>query len=183
MAVALYAALGDPAALARNTVLPADHSLRDLASYMADHPRDARGWVLRARAEAEAERFADAARSYARAVSFPKVAQDPAIWCEYADALGMAQGGRLAGEPQKLIAQALTKDPTHPQALEMAGSAAYEIEDYHTAAKHWRALLERMPANARQQRTELEAAIARTERLAATRLPGRASLANNLTQP
>ena len=70
----------------------------------------------------------------------------PAVWCEYADALGMAQGGRLEGRPRELIERALALNPAHPKALEMAGSAAYERGDFAAAARHWKALLAQLAA-------------------------------------
>jgi cytochrome c-type biogenesis protein CcmH len=113
----------------------------------------------------EADRFADAAASYEKALATtPKVAADPGVWCEYADALGMAQGGALAGRPRELVMRALTLDPAHPKALEMAGSAAFEQQDFAAAAQYWQQLLAQLPASSLRHR-ELAAAIARAERL------------------
>jgi cytochrome c-type biogenesis protein CcmH len=138
----------------------------DLAAEVARNPGNGRAWVLLARAEFETDRFAEAAAAYARAVAAsPKVARDPAVWCEYADALGMAQGGSLAGVPRNLIARALEINPSHPKALEMAGSAAYEARDYELAATRWRELLVQIPERSRE-RGELAAAIARADELA-----------------
>jgi cytochrome c-type biogenesis protein CcmH/NrfG len=136
-----------------------------LQRHVAKHPRDARAMVLLARSEIEADRFAEAAMLYERALAASrKVAADPGVWCEYADALGMAQGGALAGKPLAAIERALAMDGAHPKALEMAGSAAYEQKDYAGAVRHWRRLLAAMPGNA-PGRDELSAAIARAERL------------------
>ncbi len=122
--------------------------------------------MLLARAEAAADRFAPAVDAYRRALDVaPKVSRDPAIWCEYADALGMAQGGRLAGAPRELVMRALALDPAHPRALEMAGSAAYEAREFASAAGYWRELVRRLPEGSSAQR-ELAAAIARADRLA-----------------
>ncbi len=76
----------------------------------------------------------------------------------------MAQGGTLAGQPRELVMHALTLDPAHPKALEMAGSAAYEQRDYATAVRHWQRLLAQLPERSSEQR-ELAAAIARAERM------------------
>ena len=123
--------------------------------------------MLLARLDFEADRFADAATSYAQAIAASdKVARDATVWCEYADALGMAQGGSLAGRPRELIAQALTLDATHARALEMAGSAAFEQNDPGAAAGYWRQLLAQLPDGSPQRR-ELAAAAARAEQLAA----------------
>lgn len=122
--------------------------------------------VFLAREYADAGRFAAAARAYERALlASPRVAADPQIWCELADALGMAQGGALRGRPQELIDQALALRPHHPRALEMAGSAQYEAGNYEQALKYWQPLLAQLPASSTRHQ-ELAAAIERTRRLA-----------------
>ena len=142
--------------------------MRRLSAHLEKQPRDARGWVILARLAADRERFEEAAQAYAKALAAsPKVAADAAVWCEYADALGMAQGGNLAGRPRELIDRALALDPNHPKALELAGSSEYERGDYAAALGFWRPLLAAQQPGSRAH-AELAAAIARTERLAAT---------------
>jgi cytochrome c-type biogenesis protein CcmH len=124
-------------------------------------PPVGRAWVLRARSYMEAERFEDAANAYEKGLSASrKVAADPQVWCELADALGMAQGGNLRGRPRELIARALSLNPAHPRALEMAGSAAYEAGEYRLAEAYWRELLAQVPAGTSTHR-ELMGAIER----------------------
>lgn len=138
-----------------------------LRAHLEQQPGDARSWVIYARMQAELGRFPEAAQAYEQALTRPsRVTRDPAVWCEYADALGMAQGGKLAGKPRALIARALALDAHHPKALEMAGSAAFEQGDYGETLRFWRPLLARLGAGSQAHR-ELTAAIARTERLAA----------------
>jgi cytochrome c-type biogenesis protein CcmH len=144
--------------------------LRMLREHLEREPRDARAWVIYARLQAEMERFADAAHAYEKGLALSaKVARDPALWCEYADALGMARGGRLEGKPRELIDRALALDSRHPKALEMAGSAEYELGRYERALDYWRPLQALLAPGSRPQ-VELAAAIERTERLAAARL-------------
>ena len=129
--------------------------------------------MILARLQADRDRFEEAAQAYDKALALSsKVATDPAVWCEYADALGMTQGGRLAGRPRELIERALALNPNHPKALEMAGSAEYGQGDYASALRYWRPLLAALEPGSREH-TELAAAIARTERMAATSLPAR----------
>jgi cytochrome c-type biogenesis protein CcmH len=130
--------------------------------------RDGRAWVLLARLDFAADRYADAATEFAQALEVSKqVAGDPSVWCEYADALGMAQGGSLAGKPGELIMHALTLDPNNAKALEMAGSAAFEQNNPAAAAGYWRQLLAQLPPRS-QERQELAIAVARAEELAAS---------------
>lgn len=162
-----------PVAQAIDSGAEADSEVRRLRAHLERQPRDARGWVILARLQADRDRFQEAAQAYEIALALPsKVANDPAVWCEYADALGMTQGGKLAGRPRELIERALALNPNHPKALEMAGSAEYGQGDYASALRYWRPLLAALEPGSRAH-TDLAAAIARTERMAATSLPAR----------
>ena len=173
LAFAMYAIVGEPSAVSAGVAAATPAAGRDastrrdeLATHLARSPRDGRSWVLLARMDFDAERFNDAAAAYERAIAASaKVAADPAIWCEFADALGMAHGGVLTGKPRELVMQALVRDPAHPKALEMAGSAAFEAREYHSASGYWRALLAQMPPGTREYR-DLAAAVLHAERLA-----------------
>ena len=135
------------------------------------NPRDGRGWVLLAYAEMEAQQFGAAVAAFEKAVAVSwRVAADPAVWCEYADAAGMAQGGSLAGRPTELVMHALALRADHPKALEMAGSAAYERRDFSEAVRFWRQLLPQLTPQSQAQR-ELTEAIARAERRGKVELP------------
>lgn len=145
----------------------------ELRAQAERNPRDGRAWVLLAYAEFEADAYAASAAAYERAVTVsPKVAADPGVLCDWADALGMAQGGQLAGRPREIVDQALALRPDYPKALEMAGSAAYEAREFATAVRYWRRLAGALaPGDTHHQ--ALAEAIARAERLAATALPPR----------
>ena len=127
-----------------------------------EEPQDGRGWVLEARRHMQADRFTDAAAAYEKGLAASrKVAGDPLVWCELADALGMAQGGRLAGRPAELVQKALALGPAHPRALEMAGSVAYEARDYRRAVVFWEQLLVQLaPGSA--EHAQLSQAISRS---------------------
>lgn len=136
------------------------------------NPRDGRAWALLAYAEFEAEAYAESAAAFEKAVAVSaKIAADPGVLCDWADAAGMAQGGALKGRPRELISRALAQRPNHPKALEMAGSAAYEQREYSMAAEYWRQLLPQIAPRSEQHRA-LQAAIARAEKLSAS--PGAA---------
>jgi len=158
-----------PAAL--NSPAEIDAYASELRAHLEKRPGNARSWVIFARMQAELDRFPEAAHAYENGLArSSKVAADPAVWCEYADALGMAQGGRLAGKPRELVERALALNPNYPKALEMAGSSDYEQGDYRAALRFWRPLLAAQQPGS-QAYAELAAAIARTERLAAISLP------------
>lgn len=156
-----FEGLGGPLAPGR---LPA---LRDeLARHLADDPRDGRAWALLGRVELALDRYPEAAAAFDRATrASRKVAGDPGVWVDFAEAVGMAEGGTLVGRPERLVARALEIDPLHPRALELAGSLAAEKGDHAGAARQWAALLDRLDATD-PRRAVLGQAIARAERLA-----------------
>lgn len=140
---------------------PRPDNLGELERHLQRNPGDARAWAIYARVRAERGEFAAAESAYAQAVSARgRVALDPTIWCEYAEAVAMGNGGRLIGRPETLIARALQLNPRHPRALEMAGSAAIEQERYVEALQHWEQLLELLPVDA-PQHAELLSAVER----------------------
>ncbi len=159
--LAAFKAIGGPATA---EALPA---MRErLAKHVAEHPKDGRAWVLLGRTSLAMDRFAEADKAFGEAVKDRKVALDPGVWCDYADAAALAQGGKLEGRPAELVAKALAIDANHPQALEMAGSIAIERGDMAGAARHWKALLAQMPEDL-PQRAQLARAVEKVERLAA----------------
>ena len=172
----LYFTVGRPGALTEDDApQPADavkgDYIEQLQKHLSRQPRDGRGWVLLARAQADRNEFKAAAQAYEKAITVSaKVAKDPGVLCEYADALGMAQGGNLSGRPAELIAQAMAIDPAHPVALEMAGSVAYGEGRYGDAVRYWKQLLADL-APGSDRHGELSAAVARAERKAAVSLP------------
>lgn len=145
----------------------------ELEQHLQRQPKDGRALVFKARLDMEAQRFEQAAAGYARAVEVaPKVARDAGVWVEYAEARGMALGGTLVGEPEQLLQRALALDARHAQALDLAGSAAWERRDFAQAAHHWQRLLEQTAAGSARH-AALSAAIARAELRAQLTLPAR----------
>jgi tetratricopeptide (TPR) repeat protein len=144
--------------------------LAELKAAVVQDPRNARAWVLLGLMHADATRYAESAKAFEQALATsPKVALDPAVWCEYADVLGMAQG-TLVGKPTEAIQKALALKSDHPKALEMAGSAAYERRDFASAADFWSRLLPKFEAGT-EAHGQLSAAIERARRQASVSLP------------
>jgi cytochrome c-type biogenesis protein CcmH len=143
VAVLVYAQLGNRAALDPLLATPpAQASAEDvevlvqrLADRMKANPEDPAGWMLLGRAYAGLQRFDLSRDAYAQAIQ--RKAPDAQLLADYADVLAMTQGGKLAGEPEKLVLQALALEPDHLKALALAGSAAMERGDFKTAVRHW----------------------------------------------
>ncbi len=147
LTIGTYIALGNPAATDPKKV--AVHASRpdnaqivamveNLAAKVRERPDDARGWALLARSMGALGRFKESAEAYEHLVKIaPK---DPQILADYADALGMAQGGKLGGRPLELAEEALAIDPRHRKALALAGTAAMDAGDFATANRYWETL-------------------------------------------
>ena len=151
-AVGLYFVVGNPQALAPQAATDAAHNLdaqkiqvlvERLAERLKNNPDEVQGWVMLARSYAVLGRFDEAAAAYAHAAA--RLPGDAQVLADYADALAMAQGRRLQGEPEKIIARALQADPDNVKALALAGTVAFEKQDYASAVAHWERILRLVP--------------------------------------
>lgn len=114
-----------------------------LAARLQQNPNDPGGWVLLGRSLGTLGQFERSAAAYGKAVQlFP---QDAGLLADHADALAMARGRRLEGEPMAIIQRALALDPGHLKALSLAGSAEFERKDYAAAIRYWERILKLAP--------------------------------------
>jgi cytochrome c-type biogenesis protein CcmH len=116
-----------------------------LARRLDTSPGDAEGWAMLARSYAVLGRQANAVDAYARAVALR--ADDAALLADYADALATKDGHGLAGEPMKLVAQALKLDPANVKARSLAATDAFDRHDYAQAVQHWEQVVSAGPAD------------------------------------
>jgi len=138
-----YLAVGSPQRLADDPAAvpgagPWGEAIRQLQHELAAHPDEVRLWVLLARAYAAAGEPVPAAQALQRARALRP--RDAGLLADHADFLARLQGSRLDGEPMRLVQQALALDPDQPQALALAGAAAYARRDFVQAARHWERL-------------------------------------------
>ena len=106
-----------------------------LAERLRQDPSDGEGWSMLARSYSVMERNAEALDAYARAVALRK--DDPSLLVDYADALAVKNNHSLAGEPMKLITQALKIDPANLKGLALAGTDAFVRGDFVQAVRYW----------------------------------------------
>ena len=159
--VAGYAWHGNPSLMfdgdipvASGTVRTAPHAMGDeqmaglveqLAKRMEQQPDDVEGWVMLARSYASMGQYEKAVPAYRKALALRK--DDAGLLADFADLLGVAQGRSLEGEPSQVIEQALKIDPNQLKALALAGTAAFNREDYKGALKHWEKMVAVGPAD------------------------------------
>ena len=186
LAFGLYSLRGNPGALGDERAalseewlqagLPADGEALEplqaaLTAHLEQQPNDPRALVLQARLDMRGGRFEAAVTAYARAMAGrSKATNDAGVWVEYAEAHGMAQGRTLQGEPMRLVHKALALDAHHFQALDLAGSAAWEQRDYAGAVSYWQRLLVQIPARD-PRHAELSQAIERAQQRVRLSLP------------
>jgi cytochrome c-type biogenesis protein CcmH len=151
-ATGLYFAVGTPAGLAPEQARAGGHDLTPqqveelvakLAARMKESPENGEGWVMLGRSYAALERYVEAAEAYAQAVA--RIPNDAQLLVDYADVLAMSRGRKLAGEPEKLVQRALAIDPNNGKALALAGTAAFDRQDYATAVNYWQRLAASLP--------------------------------------
>lgn len=151
---------GDEHALGKGQI---EALTQKLADRLKSQPDDAEGWSMLGRSYAVLGRYADAAAAFRAAIKLKP--DDAQAFADAADAIGMAQGRQLAGEPEKLLARALELDPDNPKALGLAGTIAFDQGKHALAAKHWeRAMKALEPASPLAQ--QLQGAIDEARRRA-----------------
>ncbi len=99
------------------------------------NPKDVAAWAMLAHSYDMLGKFAESSKAYASLAQLAP--NDAQVLADYADALGVANGRTLAGEPAALIRKALAIDPRNVKALTLAGTEAYERADYPGAAAQW----------------------------------------------
>jgi len=152
-----YAWIGNPQALdptLRSAAAPADAAaaptaitpaqiesmVQLLETRVTERPDDADGWAMLGRARALLDRHVQAAPAFKRAMELRP--GDANLIADYADALAMASGRSLDGEPARLVERALKLDPDNLKALSLAGTVAFNGGNYARAITLW----ERMAA-------------------------------------
>lgn len=135
-----------PAPGGRHSVSPEQiqQMVAALAERLKAQPNDVEGWLMLGRSYTALSRYRDAAVALRRAVDLSP--GNATLLADLADITGMAQGRRLAGEPARLVQQALDADPRHAKALALAGSVAFEAKDYAAARGYWQRLTAVLPA-------------------------------------
>lgn len=154
-ALAVYLAVGSPGMIQREaehsvTAQQVEAMVARLAVKLRDNPDDVDGWKLLGRSYSALGRFQEAAGAYAHAAT--RAPRDAQLLADFADALGMARGQTLQGEPEKLVQRALEIDPKNLKALALAGTAAFERKEFQKAADTWRRMLELVPAGGEDAR-------------------------------
>ena len=133
-----------PAATGR-TQEQIEANVQKLAERLKSNPADAQGWTMLARSYSSMGRYGEATGAYAKATELTP--NDADLLADYAFVSAMAAGRSLQGKPSELIDRALKVDPENAKALQLAGSAAFEVKDYKKAVDYWQRVLKKVPPN------------------------------------
>ncbi len=154
-----------------------------------DKPEDAVAWTMLGRAYGMLQRYPEADKAYRRALALTP--DDANLLASLADVVAVQQGLNAAGEPTRLVEQALRIDPNNLKALALAGSAAFERKDFTQAIAMWARAREIAPAGS-EFMTQLDASMAMAKEAmaqsaapvtgAAASLPGKPALAASAAQ-
>jgi cytochrome c-type biogenesis protein CcmH len=157
LALGIYLATGNPGALdparrdAKGVGRPQIEAMvQKLSDRLEKNPEDVEGWKMLGKSYTVLGRFPEAVTAYSKAVM--RAPRDPQLLADLADALAMARGEKMRGEPEELVLRALQLDPKNLKALALAGSAAYERNDFRAATRYWERMLPLVPGSSEDAR-------------------------------
>jgi len=105
------------------------------AAQVKKNPADATAWAMLAHSYDMLGKFAESINAHAELARLRP--NDAQVLADYADAVAVANGRTMKGEPTILVEKALAIDGENVKALTLAGTAAYEREDFGEAVKRW----------------------------------------------
>jgi len=148
-----------------------DAMIEKLAARLKERPDDVDGWAMLGRSYAVLGRHEQAVPAFKQAMVLRP--EDAALIADYADALAVTSNRSLEGEPSRLIAQALRIDPNNLKALSLAGTAAFNRQDYAGALRHWEKMVQVAPTS--EFVRQIQGGIDEARRLMAGQAPARAA--------
>ncbi len=172
LALGMYAWLGSPALIDGKAVpraTTASHgaggmtmaeAIAKLEQRLQENPDNAEGWYMLARSYIAENRYDKAASAMERVIELTGET-DPNLLLQYADALAMADNGRVAGKPAEIVHKALAIKPDFPEALWLAGIAESQSDNLGKAIAYWRKavpLLESQPESQAELKNQIDIA-------------------------
>ncbi len=134
-----------------------EQMVQSLAERLKQEPENAEGWFLLGRSLMNMGKYGEAVKAFE--VVDKLQPDNPPVMLALANAVAMAQNGKIGGRPEHLVNRALELDPTSTTALWLAGIAAEERGDYKLALQHWgKAEPTLKPADQQELRARMQAA-------------------------
>ena len=127
-----------PAGPAGTAPVNMEQSINKLKARLFDNPDDLEGWFLLGRSYMSMGRYQESADAMGKV--YAKVQNHAGVILGYADALAMANGGKLAGKPFELVQQALALEPNNATGLWLSGLAYEEQGQFKQALASFKKL-------------------------------------------
>ena len=128
-----------------------------LVERLKAQPGDADGWSMLGRTYTALGRYPQALEAYRKVVELKP--DDAQALADLADGIAVTNQRTLDGEPEKLIARAVQLDPKNVKALALAGTVAFNHDDFKGAAGYWQRAVDASEPNA-EFRSQLQGALA-----------------------
>ncbi|MDR0247559.1 MAG: c-type cytochrome biogenesis protein CcmI [Burkholderiales bacterium] len=112
-----------------------EEMLNAFAAKLENEPGNIEGWLMLARSYVQLGKYPQAATTYEKILG--RIPDEANVLADYADLVAVMQGGRLDGRPMELVERALKADPAHWKALALAGTYAFEKQNYAQAEAYW----------------------------------------------
>ena len=151
LTIVLYQEVGTPEGLNPQTAEPAaadgQHQMASaitaLEEKLAQQPDNLEGLLLLGRSYRAMERYADAAKTFRRALAMDT--ENPAIQADLAEAITFAAGQPVFGEESmELLQRAVATDPQFQKGLWLLGIAHAQRGDNQQAVGYWQTLLSQL---------------------------------------
>jgi cytochrome c-type biogenesis protein CcmH len=150
LAVAGYLMIGEPDALDPKNIEgqqgftqeQVEEMVGTLVKRLEQEPDNAEGWSMLARTYLVLQDYPKAAAAYERLDKL--MPNDPDVLSDWADVTAAIRG-TVVGDAEALVLRALEAAPKHPKALALAGTAAYQRDDFAAAAALWERILAQIP--------------------------------------
>ncbi len=107
------------------------------------NPDDAEGWAMLGRSYYFVKDYPRAAKAYEMAIETAP-SENADIYADYADAKALANNRNLQGAPLAAAERAIAINPNHVKALWLAGTGAYQIQDWKKAKRYWEQLMKHL---------------------------------------
>lgn len=152
MGAAGYAITGSPrfvsqapqATPAEPSVAQIEQMVEGLAQRMKQEPENLEGWTMLGRSYQVMGRASDAVAAYREVLKRQPESANAMV--DVAGALAIGNGQHMTDEALALTERALKLEPDNLKALSLAGSAAFDRQDWAGAVKHWERIVAVAPA-------------------------------------
>ncbi|MDQ2070743.1 c-type cytochrome biogenesis protein CcmI [Natronospira bacteriovora] len=148
LTAAIYLQVGEWEAIEREPMsmddMDMEQAIHQLEQRLQSHPDDLEGWMMLGRTRLALGEYEAAVEAYRQALDLAGDDNARAL-ANYAEAVSLADPGRMLTEAAPLFRRVLELEPAQPKGLWYSGLIAFEERDYASARDHWQRLLEQDP--------------------------------------